>query len=78
MDTHPLQAFRARQTPPLSRQGLADLIGVGEATVWRWETGSRKIEHALLALVVEKTGIPATELRPDLVKLLNPSSEAAE
>lgn len=78
MDAHPIQAFRDRQSPPLSRKALADMLGVGEATVWRWETGARKVDDALLHRVAERTGIPATELRPDLVKLLDPASEAAE
>lgn len=75
MSEHPLQAFRDRQTPPLSRKDLAELLGVGVPTVWRWESGARKVDDALLHRVAEKTGIPATELRPDLVKLLDPASE---
>jgi transcriptional regulator with XRE-family HTH domain len=70
MDTHPLKAFRDRQTPTLSQKGLAELIGVARETVARWESGARRVDDELLPVVVERTGIPATELRPDLVKLL--------
>jgi transcriptional regulator with XRE-family HTH domain len=70
--------FRDRQTPKLSQRGLGELLGVARETVARWESGARKVDDELLHLVVERTGIPATELRPDLVRLLDPSSEAAE
>ena len=63
---HPLRAYRERQQPPLSRAALADLLGVGRPTLFRWETGGRKIEPELLPKITETTGIPAKELRPDL------------
>ena len=63
---HPLRAYRERQQPPLSRAALADQLGVGRPTLFRWESGSRKIDEKLLPDVSEKTGIPAKELRPDL------------
>jgi transcriptional regulator with XRE-family HTH domain len=69
MDTiYPIKAFRERLE--LSQQQLADLLGVARETISRWETGARKIDGDLLHRVVERTGIPATELRPDLAKLL--------
>lgn len=77
MDIHPLRAFRDRQTPRLSQKRLAEIIGVARETIARWESGNRNVDDELLPVVVEKTGIPATELRPDLVKLLA-RSEAAE
>jgi transcriptional regulator with XRE-family HTH domain len=67
-NVHPLRAFRLSQEPPLSIAQLADLLGVGRPTVFRWETGARKIDDALIHSVSEKTGIPARELRPDLVE----------
>jgi transcriptional regulator with XRE-family HTH domain len=80
MDTNPLKVFRDSRAPPLSQKDLAGLIGVSRETVARWETGARKVDDALLHRVTELTGIPATELRPDLVKLLEPepTREAAE
>lgn len=80
---HPLQAFRERQHPPLSQEQLSELLGVGRVTVWRWETGARKVDEELLLKVSELTGIPARDLRPDLAKLFDDvaastSIEAAE
>jgi transcriptional regulator with XRE-family HTH domain len=63
---HPLRAYRESQQPPLSRAALADRLGVGRPTLFRWESGSRKIDEKLLPTVSERTGIPAKELRPDL------------
>jgi len=70
MAEHPLKTFRERQSPPLTHQTLADLLGVKRPTVSRWESGSRKIDGELIPRIVEKTGIPASKLRPDLAALL--------
>lgn len=72
MGSHPLTEFRLKQTPPLSRAELGDLLDVSRVTVFRWETGEREIDEARLAHVADKTGIPAKELRPDLAKLFAP------
>lgn len=69
-DIHPLKVYRETQTPKLSQAGLAARIGVARLTVLRWETGERKIGPSLIPTVTEKTGIPAKELRPDLVQEL--------
>lgn len=66
--THPLKSYREKQTPKLSQAALADRLGVARLTVIRWETGERKIDQSLLPGVSEKTGIPAKELRPDLIE----------
>lgn len=68
MEIHPLRAYRLSRNPPMSIAQLADLLGVGRPTVFRWETGTRKIDANLIHSVSEKTGIPARELRPDLVE----------
>jgi transcriptional regulator with XRE-family HTH domain len=73
---HPIQAFRERQDPPMSRKAFGALVGVGEPTVWRWETGARKIDDGILPIVVERTGIPAAELRPDLARLMEDQHDA--
>lgn len=63
---HPLRAYRERHQPPLSRAKLADELGVGRPTLFRWESGARKIDAERLPEITQKTGIPAKELRPDL------------
>lgn len=49
---------------------LAKLLGVSRPTVFRWETGARKIGVDSLEAVSQKTGIPKRELRPDLFEKL--------
>lgn len=72
-----LKDFRASQTPPLEVSDLAGRLNVSRSTVFRWESGVRKIDDRLLPKVVEVTGIPAKELRPDLVRILG-EAEGAE
>ena len=67
---HPLKTFRETQAPPLTQDGLADLLGVSRTTVARWETGTRKLGKDWLPKVVEKTGIAPAALRPDLAELM--------
>lgn len=67
IEAHPLKSYRENQSPKLSQEGLAEKLGVARLTVLRWESGERKINRSLLPKVSEKTGIPAKELRPDLV-----------
>ena len=65
-----LRDFRARHDPPLSLAAMAKLIGVSAAAVSRWETGTRRIDDALVAKVEKVTGISARKLRPDLAQLI--------
>lgn len=67
-DIHPLKAYRGAQSPRLSQAGLAKKLGVARLTVLRWETGERKIGPSLIPTVTQRTGIPAKELRPDLIE----------
>lgn len=73
MEVHPLRAFRERNQ--LSQAQLADLLGVERPSVTRWENGTRKVDPDKLTRILEKTGIPPRELRPDLAAMF---SEAAE
>lgn len=68
--TSPLKSFRYSQTPPMTPAALAKLLGVSRPTVFRWETGARKIGVDSLEVVSQKTGIPKRELRPDLFEKL--------
>lgn len=71
-DVHPLTAFRKRQDPPLTLEGLADLLGVSKATVSRWESGGRNPDPAIVPKISKATGIPASKLRPDLAEVMAP------
>jgi len=65
------QALRQyRQARGLSQAALGKELGVTGQTIWRWESGSRRIEDGLLPAIAEKTGIPVRLLRPDLARLL--------
>lgn len=70
IETHPLKSYRERQDPPLSQQALAEKLDVDRLTIHRWETNKRKPGLDHLPKITERTGIPARELRPDLVELL--------
>lgn len=67
-DIHPLRQYRQTQTPKLSQEALAEKLGVARLTVVRWENGQRKIEGDRILRVTKVTGIPARDLRPDLVE----------
>lgn len=69
----PLIAHRKKND--LSRRELAKAIGVERMTVYRWEKGTRRIDDDVLPKVVEVTGIPAAELRPDLALLMKGAAE---
>ena len=65
-----LKAFRERHNPPLSQSDLADKFGVSRVTVTRWESGSRQPNRDVLPTVLRITGLPLSEIRPDLAKLI--------
>lgn len=67
-NVHPLTAYRIAQEPPLSEADLARKLGVGRPTLNRWESKKRKIDPSFIPMITEKTGIPAKELRPDLIE----------
>lgn len=66
-EIHPIRAYRERQEPPLSQGQFADRIGVTRFTVMRWEGGS-PINEGKVAAVSREIGVPAKQLRPDLVE----------
>lgn len=75
-ELHPLVAYRNEHK--LSQEALAERLEVARMTVWRWEAGERQIDPEILPRVVERTGIPARSLRPDLADLMAEPSEAGE
>lgn len=64
--SHPLKSFRVGRG--LSRAEMADLLKVSVPTYFRWETGERQPDEKRLPFISKVTGIPAKELRPDLVE----------
>jgi transcriptional regulator with XRE-family HTH domain len=73
---HPLRVFREQQAPPLTQEQLANLLGVTKAAISRWEAGERQPGKEIIPTITEKTGIPASKLRPDLAALMRPNDEA--
>jgi transcriptional regulator with XRE-family HTH domain len=68
---HPVRAYRLRQNPPVKLGELARAIGTTNANLSRIETGKQAVSDVLLPKIVAATGIPASELRPDLAKLFS-------
>lgn len=64
---NPIKSFREAQTPAMSQAELARLLNVSRFTVLRWERDG-KPDRDKLPKITEVTGIPAKELRPDLVE----------
>lgn len=64
-----------RTSRGLTQNALAKELGVASNTVSRWEIGKRKVDGDLVPMISEKTGIPKSELRPDLAELLKEAAE---
>lgn len=69
--SHPLKAYRERQTPPLTQDALATALGVTKATVCRWERGERFPDRQFWSRIRDVTGLgpealsTAHDNRPD-------------
>lgn len=59
---HPLEAYRARFSPPKTRAEVARELGVHRATVARWETRERIPDQRFLVRLAEITGATIPEL----------------
>lgn len=68
MSSHPLTVYRTSRN--ISKTELARLLGTSRANVTRWEKDNRRPGKDLLRVICKKTGIPAWELRPDLVEMI--------
>lgn len=66
-ETHPIRAYRERQTPVMSQGQFGDKVGVTRFTVMRWEAGG-PIDEKKLPAVSREIGVAAGLLRPDLVE----------
>lgn len=64
--SHPLVKYRTDRS--MTRAALARELSVSKTTVARWEEGIRRIDVDLVPEVARITGIPAKELRPDVVE----------
>jgi transcriptional regulator with XRE-family HTH domain len=65
VDLHPIRQYRDKRG--ITQEALARELHVHPFTVSRWETRSRQVDKEILPKVSEVTGIPAGELRPDLL-----------
>ncbi len=63
---HPIRTYRLQRE--WSQQALGEFLGVNRLTILRWENWQRPIDPDLVPHVAAKTGIPARELRPDIVE----------
>lgn len=59
-----------RKARGITQAQLAIELGISTNTIWRWESGERRVDRELLPDVSAKTGIPKRILRPDLAELL--------
>jgi DNA-binding transcriptional regulator YiaG len=69
---NPIKAFRASRSMSLEQFGA--LFGVHKTTAMRWE--EHQVPAARALEIEQKTGIPASQLRPDLAAMFN--REAAQ
>lgn len=60
MIEHPLRKFRGDKA--LTQAGLADLLGVSEMTISRWEQGERVPPRRYLPKIEEVTSIPPDQI----------------
>ena len=55
----PADLRAARQTLGLTQRALAEALGVPQATISRWETGTHPIQHPrILRLALERLALP--------------------
>lgn len=59
---HPIKLTAHRKAKSLTQQGLADLIGVEQPTVQRWETGKRTPDLAQLGELADALGVEPGDL----------------
>ena len=63
MSGRPLpELVKYRESNNLSREQLADEIGVKPVTIWRWEAGTRRPDRKFAPKISALTGISVAEL----------------
>lgn len=73
---HPIRIYRQAQTPVVTLDALAKLVGISKANLSRIETGDQELTTALAKKISDATGIPMRVLCPDLAKIF--ADEAAQ
>lgn len=48
------------------QNALARMIGIPQSSIWKWLHKSKKVPAEKVLLVEELTGVPRSELRPDI------------
>lgn len=72
-EMHPLKLYREQES--ITQKELAERLQVKRNAVARWEAGMRRIDPARLPQITQLTGIPASELRPDLAELMGEAAQ---
>ena len=54
-----------RQRRNLTREGLADELGIHRQTVWRWETGQTQVEANDVPRIAKALGVTVNALYRD-------------
>lgn len=64
MEWNKLEVYRLREKLGMSQKEFADFVGVRQATVSEWETGTKKpspMAQRLLTLLKERSGVSEKE-----------------
>jgi transcriptional regulator with XRE-family HTH domain len=70
-----IREYRERNN--LTQPAFGKKFKVEAVTVYRWESGQRRIDKELVPKISKLTGIPAAVLRPDLAALFGTEADAA-
>lgn len=62
----------------ISAQEAGDRVGVSAVQWTRYETGKRSVSIDRLGMVSAMTGIPASEIRPDLYKAFDATKDGID
>lgn len=74
-DSSPIRSWR--EASGLTLEKVAGMLGVTRAAVFQWETGKCRISVKSAWTLHDVTGIPLTDLRPDVFRPASLSGSAA-